>query len=303
MSKRVLVIGSCNIDFIMQVDHLPAPGETVTEGKFTQTFGGKGANQAVAAARAGVTTAFITGIGDDPFGPKVRENLIAEGIDIGNAVTATDTPCGCALITIDKTAENCIAVAPGANDAVTSAHIDGCEQAIADAALVLLQMEIPPATNARVLEIAGRHRTPVLLNYAPTRGVPLALSDAIAGLIVNETEAAALLGDVSVAAEDAVKRLADRGPGFVILTLGEAGAIVYVDGKATTVSAFKVEPVDTTAAGDTFCGALAAAIVEGKSLTDAARFASAAAALACSQLGAQPSVPHRDAIDALMANG
>jgi len=301
MPGNVLTIGSTNIDLIMRVDHLPAPGETVTGGRFTQTFGGKGANQAVAAARAGADVALVTGLGDDAWGRRARDRLIAERIDLTHALTAADTPTGCALITIDRHAENCIAVAPGANDQVTAEHIDRCETSIAEAALVLLQMEIPPAANQRVLDLAARAGTPVLLNYAPTRGVPLELSDAVAGLIVNETEAAALLDHRDLPPDAAAAALASRGPGFVILTLGPAGAIVHQDHASIAVAAFEVDPVDTTAAGDTFCGALAAAIVEDRDLPDAARFASAAAALACTRLGAQPSIPTRQAIDRLLA--
>ncbi len=315
---KVLVIGSTNIDFIMKVAHLPATGETVTDGAFMQTFGGKGANQAVAAARAlacpdvgntgegntsggtsggGVT--FVTCLGNDVYAPTMKANFAADGMDVSRILDDQTQPSGTALIMIGQAGGNYLTVAPGSNYALTPAHIDALESVIAAAGVIVLQMEIPVTVNERALALAQKHGRKVIFNYAPTRGIPLALSQAMSVLVVNENEAAELLGRDAVSAEDAPEAgqaLRQLGPATVVITLGSKGLVAVDASGVTSVAGRKVKAVDTTAAGDTFCGSLAVALAEGQALGDALRFANAAAALATTKMGAQPSIPTRDAI-------
>jgi ribokinase len=311
-AKGITVIGSSNVDMIMRLPHLPAVGETVTEGEFLQTYGGKGANQAVAAARAGggaTVVTFVTGVGGagDLFAPKVLENFRADGIDVSRVLEGEGQPCGSALVMFDGNGDNYLAVAPGANFAITPAYIDAhCGDLLKESAMLVLQMEIPAETVAHVLRKAREYGTPTLFNYAPARALgEVPIDGAITGLVVNENEAAALVGSPVVTAEDArtaAEALLARGPSFVAVTLGADGAFLADQGGLREyVPSFPVTPVDTTAAGDTFCGALAVALVEGCPLPEAARFASAASALSVTRMGAQPSVPRRGEIDAFLA--
>lgn len=299
----ILIIGSANVDFIVQLPHLPALGETVTDGRFTQTYGGKGANQAVAVARAGGETTFITCLGDDPYAAPLLAAYQADGIDTRLVKIAPDVATGTALIMVDTQGDNYLGIAPGANSALLPADIDACAAYIRDAALVILQNEIPPATNQRVLEIAAEAGTPVVLNYAPVRGAALPVTPLLTGLVVNENEAAALTGlpvDTVAQARIAAAHLRALGPRYVILTLGAQGAWLDDGETQELVPAFPVTPVDATAAGDTFLGALAVALVEGSTLVPAARFACAASALTVTRVGAMPSIPWRAEIDAFL---
>ncbi len=305
--QRITVVGSANVDMVVRLERLPAVGETVTGGEFFQVFGGKGANQAVAAARAcGKETevAFVACVGEDALGSAMVEGYRADGIDTSFVVRTPDRPSGTALIWVDRRGNNSIAVAPGANDALTPAHLDACEELLRASALLVLQMEIPAETIGRTLELAERHSVPVLFNFAPARTEEIPVSARMTGLVVNEVEAEALTGRPVTdhdTARDAARALLERGPRFVVVTLGEQGALVAERGAdAVSVPAFPVEPIDATAAGDTFCGALAAAVVEGKPLREAARFASAASALSVTRMGAQPSCPRRAEIDAFL---
>lgn len=304
MTRRITVIGSTNVDLIMQLRRLPVPGETVGDGRFTRAFGGKGANQAVAAARLGGAVTFITCLGNDPVAPEIMENFSHDGIDTSHVLRDETVPTGTALILVDEGGHNSIAIAPGANNALLPEHVDACADLIADSAIVVLQMETPLATNRRVLELAESRNVPVLLNYAPVGNRELALSAAMHGLVVNEIEAESLcglpVGDLSQAHAAAAALLA-RGPGFVVITLGANGVVVAAAGVQAHVPAVRVEPVDTTAAGDCFCGALAVALVEGQLLEQAARFASAAAAVSVTRLGAQPSLPTRVEVEDRMS--
>lgn len=302
--KPITIIGSANVDMIMQVEKLPAPGETVTGGVFTQVFGGKGANQAVAAARAARATpcVFLACVGRDLFAKPMLENFRKDGLDISHVLFDDTAPTGTALISIDAKAENCIAVAPGANFRLLGEHIGREHELIASSAMIVLQMEIPLETTQRVLEIAGEYGTPVMLNYAPMVSRELKLDRRVHVLVVNETEAGQLTGKEvgSLASAKAVAmELLRSGHRIVVITLGGQGAVVADAAGARHIPSFPAKAVDTTAAGDTFCGALAVALVEGKPLEEAARFASAAAAIAVSRLGAQPSIPTRAEIDTL----
>lgn len=303
MAKRITVIGSSNVDMIMKLAHLPAKGETVTDGEFMQTYGGKGANQAVATARAGGNVTFVTGVGDEHYGHAMLENFQRDGIDTQHALIAPEVPSGSALIMFDTEGANYLAVAPGANYAITPAHIEALRDLIRDSALVVMQMEIPAESVLRALEIAQEEETPVLFNFAPAKPDALAISDKMTWLVVNEIEADMLTG-LPVQNREQVEQVAEvlraKGPRYVILTLGAEGAYLATEGVGELVPTFAITPVDTTAAGDTFSGALAVAVVEEMPLLEAVRFANAAAALSVTRMGAQPSIPYRTEIEALL---
>ena len=300
MSSKIVVIGSSNIDLIMKMSHLPQRGETVTDAVFMQTFGGKGANQAVAAARAGGHVAMVNCVGDDRYGAAIRENLREAGIDIDGVFTESGVASGTALVMIGDDGDNYLSVAPGANYRLVRAQIDQVRPLIAQAAMIVLQCEILPDTLQYAIEIAGEHGRPIMLNLAPARPLPDACLQKLTYLIVNEAEAQFLCGtrvDSLPAAEAAAQAIRTKGPDVVIITLGSQGACVCSSESTSHVPAFPVQAVDATAAGDTFCGSLAASLVEGRPLAEGVRFASAAAAIAVTRLGAQPSIPRREEID------
>lgn len=302
--KSLVIIGSANVDFIMRVGRLPAAGETVTDGEFVQTFGGKGANQAVAAARAGADAAFITCVGNDPYAPIMLENFRRDGLDVSGVRQVADQPSGSALVMVGGAGMNYLTVAPGANYALSPEDILGRRDTITGAGAILLQMEVPTETNLAAIRIACEARVPVILNYAPARLVELELVKHLDTLIVNESEAAALAG-IELCDErttgDAARALAALGPKRVVITLGAQGCRVLDESGDFHGPGFRVQAVDSTAAGDTFCGALCVALLEGRTIGEAVRFASAAAALSVTRLGAQPSIPHRAEIDAFLA--
>jgi ribokinase len=307
MSKPIVVIGSSNIDFIMKMDHLPARDETVTEAEFMQTFGGKGANQAVAAGRAGGEVVFVNCVGDDPYVEPMVAGFEASGVNTDHLCYETGVSSGTALVMIGEGGHNYLSVAPGANNRLTPARIEAQRDLIAGAGYVLMQFEIPAETILRALEIAGEAGVPVVWNYAPARPFDPAHLDKVAIVVVNEPEAAELTG-IPVTGRDsahaAARALLDLGAATAIVTLGEDGSMVASASApegVVHVPAFPVEPVDTTAAGDTYCGCLCVALAEGKGLVEAVRFASAAAALCVQKLGAQPSTPWREEIDAFLA--
>ncbi len=304
MGQRIVVVGSANTDMVITVPHLPRPGETVLGGTFRSAGGGKGANQAVAAARAGGQVSFIARVGRDGFGDQGLAAWRLDGIDCAPVVRDEQAPSGVALIFVDHQAENCIAVASGANDRLVGADIDGAAAAIAAAAILLIQLEIPLPTVARAAERARAAGVRVILNPAPARALEPGLLRLVSVLTPNETEAEALTG-IAIVDDDAAVRAADallaQGPDTAIITLGARGALVAHGTMRTLVPGFTVVPVDTVAAGDVFNGALAVALAEGTELLAAVRFAHAAAAISVTRPGAQSSAPRRDEIERLLA--
>jgi ribokinase len=304
MSKKIVVVGSSNTDMIIKVDRLPAPGETVIGGTFSTAAGGKGANQAVAAARAGAEVSFIARVGDDMFGEQALEGFAEDGIDVSHVLRDATAPSGVALIFVDEGGENSIAVASGANARVTPADVEAAKDSITGADVLVMQLETPIETVERAAALAREHGVRVILNPAPAQP----LSDEVLGrvsiLTPNETEAELLTGiqvEDDEGAAAAARALVARGVDTVILTLGSRGAFVFESGSGELVPSFQVRAVDTTAAGDVFNGSLAVGLAEGKPLAQAVRFANAAAALSVTKLGAQPSAPTRAEIETFLS--
>jgi ribokinase len=301
--KRVLVVGSSNTDMIIRVPRIPRPGETVLGGEFAMAPGGKGANQAVAAARAGGRVTFVARIGDDLFGREALEGFGRDGIDTRFVLTTPGAPSGIALITVDERGENCISVASGANALLSAADVERAGEAFAPADIVLLQLESPLETVAAAAREAAKRGVPVILNPAPARDLGDDLLRLITVLTPNELEAELLTGMAvrdERSAREAALRLRGRGPGTVVVTLGERGVYALSEGFDGPAPAFRVRALDTTAAGDVFNGALAVALAEKRPLPEALRFAQAAAAMSVSRPGAQPSAPARAEIEALL---
>ena len=295
-NKRIVVVGSTNTDMVVKARHLPVPGETILGGTFLMNPGGKGANQAVAAARLGGSVTFVAKVGDDIFGRQALEGFKGEGIDARYVYTDLAQPSGVALITVDDEAENCIVVAPGANAALNKADIDGAATEIANAALLLVQLEVPIDTVEYAVQKAVESGVKVILNPAPACALPEGLFKSLYMLTPNETEAA-LLSGIDVldleSAKKAAQALHGKGVEIVIITMGADGALIYQNDVFEMVAAQKVKAVDTTAAGDTFNGALAVALSEGLSVVKAVEFASKAAAISVTRMGAQSSTPYR----------
>lgn len=299
--SRVLVVGSSNTDMIIRVPRIPRPGETILGGTFAVAGGGKGANQAVAAALAGGQVTFVARVGDDVFGGQALAGFEADGLDTRFVRRTPGSASGVALINVDDRGENSISVASGANALLSLDDIAGAKEAFAEADIVLLQLESPLEAVAAAVRTAAEAGVPVILNPAPARPLDDALLRGVAVLTPNEHEAAILAGlpvGNEYDARMAATRLRARGPETVIVTLGEKGVFASAPGFESLVPACAVEPVDTTAAGDVFNGALAVALAEKLPLADAIRFAQAAAAISVTRPGAQPSAPTRAEIEA-----
>lgn len=305
MKPTIVILGSANLDLVYSVERIPQPGETLLATGASQHPGGKGNNQVIAAARAGASVAFIVAMGRDAASSQLREALNDAGVD--SMVREVDAPTGTALITVDESAENTIVVNSGANAALI-ALTETEASAIQAANYLLMQLETPIETVLAAARVARAANTVVVLNAAPARQLPVELLELVDILIVNEHEAllvasgiptaGALPPAVNVNNAAAVGEKLRSAIPAVVLTLGGDGAMVVDSSGAVHVPAKKVEPVDTTGAGDTLCGALVAALAEGKSLVDATAFASAAAALSVQRVGAVPSIPTRAEIDA-----
>ena len=305
----IVVIGSLNADLVHRVPRIPAPGETVTGSDALVLPGGKGANQAVAAARLGAAVAMVGRVGFDPFGQTLLHNLKREGVDTRHVRDARGVATGRALILVDERGENAIVVSPGANARVTPADVDAALPLLRRASAVLLQLEIPLATVRHALALCRRHNVPTVLDPAPVppRGLPRALFRADY-LTPNEPESLHLAGlrakpgarvpdPKTIAA-----RLQARGAQTVVLKLGARGCALAPRGAEPLrlVRPFRVKVIDSTAAGDAFNAAFAVALSEGKSVEDAARFANAAGALCCTKPGAQPALPTRGEVERLL---
>ena len=315
----IVVIGSVNMDLVCRTPRIPAGGETVLARDLLTVPGGKGANQAVAAARLGGDVYMVGRVGDDDFGRRLLAGLRESGVGTDHVTVTTGVASGCAVIAVDARGENSIIVSPGANARLTPADVDAAEPLIRTASAVVLQLEVPLATVRHAVAMCRRHGVPSVLDPAPVppKGLPRALYR-VDVLTPNEHEAAQLVGGTSRRsgtgrASDLPSRgrrgtpvvLADRvlarGPGRVVLKLGARGALLRDQGSLpVVVEPFKVKVVDTTAAGDAFTGALAVAMAEGREPADAVRFANAAGALCCTRMGAQPALPTRGAVERVM---
>jgi ribokinase len=290
----VTILGSANLDIVFTVDRIPSPGETLLAESAERYPGGKGLNQAVAAARAGASTTFIGALGADDAGDLLAQTL-AEASIVGALVRRETAPTGQAFIVVDAAAENTIIVASGANATLTDLGPADL-RALAETGVLLMQLELPLTAVTAAAEEAHRTSAVVILNAAPAHPLPETLYGLLDVLIVNEHEACIIGG--STLLETASRSLAERVPRLIV-TLGAAGSVLYDGGvEVARVAAPRVTAVDTTGAGDTFCGAFAAAIAEGQDFVASARFASAAAALSVQQIGAVPSIPDRARIDA-----
>ncbi|UVC29363.1 ribokinase [Pantoea sp. SOD02] len=302
-SAKLAVLGSINADHILNLAHFPRPGETVIGKQYQIAFGGKGANQAVAAGRAGADIAFIACVGADDIGERIRQQLQQDRIDTAPVETVADESTGVAMIFVNGEGENNIGIYSGANAALTPARVAQHQQVIAEADALLMQLESPLESVLAAAKIARAQQTQVILNPAPAT----ALSDELLALIdiitPNETEAEILTGIAVKSDEDAARAAAAlhaKGIATVLITLGRRGVWLSEQGNGVRIPGFSVQAIDTIAAGDTFNGAFITARLEGVPMHDAVRFAHAAAAIAVTRPGAQPSVPWRTEIDAFL---
>lgn len=296
--KKIVVIGSSNTDMVIKSEKLPEPGETILGGTFLMNPGGKGANQAVAASRLGGDVTFICKTGNDLFGVQAVDLYKKENINTNYVFKDNKLPSGVALITVDANGENSIVVASGANYLLNETDIDQAKSAIENADLLLMQLETPIETVLHAAKLAKRKGVKVILNPAPAQVIPAELFAQLYMITPNKTEAEILSGvDISdwQSARFAADKISKKGVSIVVITLGAIGALVKDDEQFYEIPIpFKVDAVDTTAAGDTFCGALSVGIVEGMDLPEAVRFAHKAAGISVTKMGAQISIPYRN---------
>ncbi|NQT24814.1 ribokinase [candidate division KSB1 bacterium] len=305
-NSKIVVVGSSNTDMIMQVQKIPVPGETVLGGEFSTAAGGKGANQAVAAARAGGDVTFIASIGNDSLGAQAIDGFVRDNINVENIKRVENSASGVALIFVGGDGENSIGVASGANSDLLPEDIINSEQVITRAHILLMQLEIPIDTVTKAAQLAHEAGVKVILNPAPTCSLDDELLKMVSILTPNEIEVE-LLSDIKVEDENSAGKAAEvllrKGVDSVLITLGAQGVFLATGDKRELIPGFKVDAIDTTAAGDVFNGSLAVGLAEGKSIDEAIRFANAAAALSVTKLGAQPSAHSRDEIDSFLNKG
>ena len=303
MKPNIAIIGSSNTDMVIQSQTLPLPGQTVLGGTFFMNAGGKGANQAVAAARLGGDVVFIAKVGNDLFGKNAVEGFKKENINTEFVFTDNSNASGIALINIDKKGENCIAVALGANAALHVEDIDKARTAIEAADIILLQLEIPLPTVEYVISLASHLNKTIILNPAPAAALSYDVYQNLSFITPNENEAQLLSGivvnDIS-SAQKAAQFFIDKGVQNVIITLGKEGALWCNKNGCQLILSPRVTAVDTTAAGDVFNGALTVAVSEGKEIKEAVLFANHSAALSVTKLGAQASAPHRNEVESFL---
>ncbi len=306
MDKTIVVLGSVNADHVLRVGHFPRPGETLTGSSYNIIAGGKGANQAVACARLGGQTQFMACVGQDGFGNEIIQKLNDDGINTETVEQVKGVNTGVALIFVDDRAENCIGIAAEANSYLDEAFVRRHQPAIAGADYLLMQLETPESGIQTAAAIARAHGTQIVLNPAPARPLSDEILSCIDMITPNQTEAEMLTGVTVNDTESAVRAaniLHGKGIEIVVITMGRQGAFISEAGsqKSERVTGFKVEPVDTTAAGDTFNGGLLVALAEGKNLADAASFANACGALSVMRHGAQTSIPTREDVAEFLA--
>ncbi len=307
MNRSIVVVGSVNLDLVCTASKIPAPGETVWGDRFQTFHGGKGANQAVAAARLGGAVALVGKVGDDDFGSRLRQGLQESHVDVDRLATVAGIASGVALISVDRQGQNSITVVPGANGELRPADLECCLPILRSAGIILTQLETPLETVEYLCAMAHTAGVPLMLDPAPARALPDSLLRCVTYLTPNETETCALCGlqaqDLTPDQAPAVaRRLQASGPANVILKMGQHGAFVASsDGSDTFVPAFAVDAVDTTAAGDAFNGGMAVALMRGSSLAEAAQFAAAVAAVSVTRAGAQPAMPTLDEVAAVFA--
>ena len=304
---KICVLGSINMDLMIQTTKLPLPGETVMAQTKVENPGGKGANQAVAAARMGAEVTMVGCVGDDSFADQLIENLENENVNTTHVTRRVDTTSGVAIVMVESSGENAILVVPGANGLVSPVEVEQAKHAICNSDLLLMQLEVPPEMVIAAAQIAREAGVPVILDPAPA---PVNLSAIVQSELLhvdficpNQSEAAALLGNSVDSIHDAVKRipeLAESGAKRAIITMAEQGAVVFDGESVQTIPACAVNVVDSTAAGDAFAAGLAVRLAEHATLIDAVKFASAAGALAASGLGAQTAMPTREQIESLL---
>lgn len=298
-TQKIIVLGSCNTDMVIKSDRLPVPGETILGGEFMMNPGGKGANQAVAAARLGGNVVFLTKTGNDFFGQQSVNLYAKENICTDHILSSPDKPSGVAMISVDKNGENSIIVASGANSTYSIEDFKSVENTIYDADILLMQLEIPLETVVYAAKVAKEHGVKVILNPAPAQHLPADLLENVSIIIPNNTEAEILSG-VKVTDIESAKNATDiiyhMGIETIIITMGDYGAFIKDKEEYIAVPTQKVNAIDTTAAGDTFCGALAVALSEGKDIAEAVNFANKCSGIAVTRLGAQTSCPYRNEV-------
>jgi ribokinase len=307
MGQQIVVVGSVNLDLVCTGKRIPAPGETLTGSKFQTFFGGKGANQAVAVGRLGYPVSMIAKVGDDEFGNQLRKGLRAANVNVRHVGTANDTASGVALISVDARGQNSIMVIPGANGRLLPSDLERALPILRAAGMILTQLEIPMETVEYLCEISHRNGVPLMLDPAPARNLPRQILKQVSYLTPNETEMCTLCGISSANLNKqliakSAKHLRSKGAANVIIKLGARGAFIdAADEQPKLIPSFKVAVVDSTAAGDAFNAGLAVAILRGKTLPDAVRYAAAVGAVSVTRAGAQPAMPTALEVDKLLA--